>query len=170
MAMKKIKPQYGKVVPPAVGNVQETGNELTEEARETESEISGGESGKWANNNNESSSEQDAEIGTEKSEAQTQNNVSAAQKAATDIKPKATSRLTSEPNPFLQTKEIFGKARLTKVGYRVRTDFVEILDIIKKMKKNGYTLEAVLDDALAYYFENSEDGREAIRKAEIFYS
>jgi len=38
------------------------------------------------------------------------------------------------------------------------------------MKKNGYTLEAVLDDALAFYFENSEDGREAIKKAEVFYS
>jgi hypothetical protein len=70
----------------------------------------------------------------------------------------------------LQTKEVFGKARLSKIGYRMRTDYVEILDIIKKMKKGGYTLEAVLDDAVTFYFENSEDGREALKKAEIFYS
>jgi hypothetical protein len=79
-------------------------------------------------------------------------------------------RATSDPNPFMQTKEMFGKARLTKIGYRMRTDYVEILDIIKKVKKGGYTLEAVLDDALTYYFENSEDGKEALKKAEIFYS
>lgn len=170
MAMKKIKPQYGKVVPPAVGGVQETGNELIEETRKTESEISnqGGESPD--SNDGETQPEREAEDGTGKSETPAPKRNPAAQKVAPDTKQKATSRLTSEPNPFLQTKEIFGKARLTKVGYRVRTDFVEILDIIKKMKKNGYTLEAVLDDALAYYFDNSEDGREAIKKAEIFYS
>ena len=44
------------------------------------------------------------------------------------------------------------------------------MNIIKKLKKGGYTLEAVLDDALTYYFENSEDGKEALKKAEIFYS
>jgi hypothetical protein len=83
---------------------------------------------------------------------------------------KTPTNIMGEPNPFLQTKEIFARARLTKIGYRMRTDYVEILDIIKKMKKGGYTLEAVLDDALTFYFENSEDGREAIKKAEIFYS
>ncbi len=80
------------------------------------------------------------------------------------------STITAEPNPFLQTKEVFNQANLTKIGYRMRTEYVEILDIIKKLKKGGYTLEAVLDDALTYYFENSEDGKDAIKKAEICYS
>lgn len=166
MAMKKIKPQYGKVVPPAVGGIQEAESELTDESREIQSgtgDGAKGESGENQSENNESE-------GEGKSEAETPKKSDVVQKSANTTKQKGTSRLTSEPNPFLQTKEIFGKARLTKVGYRVRTDFVEILDFIKKMKKNGYTLEAVLDDALAFYFENSEDGREAIKKAEIFYS
>lgn len=166
MAMKKIKPQYGKVVPPAVGIVQNAESETTDESREIESGLNEGASsasGKTQSETKESEA-------TGKAEAAMPIKSEVAQKSATTTKQKGTSRLTSEPNPFLQTKEIFGKARLTKVGYRVRTDFVEILDFIKKMKKNGYTLEAVLDDALAFYFENSEDGREAIKKAEIFYS
>lgn len=163
MVMKKIKPQYGKVVPPAVGSVQESDNEPAEEFRDIKSETgAGSESSKTAS---ETKPEE-----AEKSKSETPKKSDVAQKSETMTNQKGTSRLTSEPNPFLQTKEIFGKARLTKVGYRVRTDFVEILDIIKKMKKNGYTLEAVLDDALAFYFKNAEDGREAIKKAEIFYS
>lgn len=168
MAMKKIKPQYGKVVPPAVSGVQEMDKDLTGEIGEIEPAFNNGDGAELDGENG--SENEPVEVRAGKSEPQTQKKSSAAQKAATDTQQKAASRLTSDPNPFLQTKEIFGKARLTKVGYRVRTDFVEILDIIKKMKKNGYTLEAVLDDALAYYFENSEDGREAIKKAELFYS
>jgi hypothetical protein len=166
MAMKKIKPQYGKVVPPAVGIAQNAESGTTDESREIESKINDGATGA----SGETQSENVESQATEKAEVATPKKSEVAQKSATTTKQKGTSRLTSEPNPFLQTKEIFGKARLTKVGYRVRTDFVEILDFIKKMKKNGYTLEAVLDDALAFYFENSEDGREAIKKAEIFYS
>lgn len=166
MAMKKIKPQYGKVVPPAVGgSVQEADSDLVEQSRDIKSETR--DSAVDESNQNASETKPD-EAG--KSKYETPGKSDGGQKSLTAAKQKRTSRLTSEPNPFLQTKEIFGKARLTKVGYRVRTDFVEILDIIKKMKKNGYTLEAVLDDALAFYFENSEDGREAIKKAEIFYS
>ncbi len=165
MAMKKIKPQYGKVVPPAIGNAQETDDELTEKSGKPESgvDISAVENGEISTKN-------ELEAEAEKSDTSTPKKNGTAQKSPTDVKQKGSSRLTSEPNPFLQAKEIFGKARLTKVGYRVRTEFVEILDFIKKMKRNGYTLEAVLDDALAFYFENSEDGREAIKKAEIFYS
>lgn len=167
--MKKIKPQYGKVVPPAIGGVQETDKDSTGVTREIKPAINNG--GDGADIDGETRSENEpGEVRAGNSETPTQKKSSAAQKTATDTQQKATSRSTSEPNPFLQTKEIFGKARLTKVGYRVRTDFVEVLDIIKKMKKNGYTLEAVLDDALAFYFENSEDGREAIKKAELFYS
>ncbi len=40
MAMKKIKPQYGKVVPPAVNGVQETDKEPVQESEAMESEIS----------------------------------------------------------------------------------------------------------------------------------
>ena len=145
--MKKIKPQYGKVIAPAV-NVEETQEK-----------------------------EQAAQAGIEQPPKTSDSSVQAESKAEKPAKndkanEKTTpvSRLTSEPNPFLQTKEVFAKARLTKIGYRMRSEYVEILDIIKKVKKGGYTLEAVLDDALTYYFENSEDGREAIKKAEIFYS
>lgn len=146
--MKKIKPQYGKVVPPAI-KTPEVNEASIEESSGVET-LSG------------TTEEKQTEL-VEKS-------VRPKKEASQATMKKGISRVKSEPNPFLQTKEIFGKARLTKVGYRVRTDYVEILDIIKKIKKNGYTLEAVLDDALTYYFENSEDGKEALKKAEIFYS
>lgn len=147
--MKKIKPQYGKVVAPAV---KVAGDKEQETLGREEVDI------QQQNKSSESSTAEKNE--TEKT----------AKPQTANKKPKAVSRLTDEPNPFLQTKEVFAKARLTKIGYRMRSEYVEILDIIKKVKKGGYTLEAVLDDALTFYFENSEDGREAIKKAEIFYS
>jgi len=161
MAMKKIKPQYGKVVPPAV----------TAEPVETIEPLE-----------TENAAPKSAESGAEKPDGEAETKTPAAEKSAEPSKKpakinkpetkisKTTSRMTADPNPFLQNKEVFSKANLTKIGYRMRKDYVEILDIIKKLKKGGYTLEAVLDDALTYYFENSEDGREALRKAEIFYS
>lgn len=147
MAMKKIKPQYGKVIAPVVDN-QENGEASDIDPNEAAA-VSRAEEKKPASSKKRAteSKETDAPAASEKSVSR-----------------------TSDPNPFLQTREVFGKARLTKIGYRMRTDYVEILDIIKKIKKGGYTLEAVLDDALTFYFENSEDGREAIKKAEIFYS
>ncbi len=141
MAMKKIKPKYGKVVPPAV-KVEDENTVSEKEQIKTENS-------------------QKTENKTEKPPAG---------KKSREESTETTSKITAEPNPFLQTKEIFNQANLTKIGYRMRTEYVEILDIIKKLKKGGYTLEAVLDDALTYYFENSEDGKEAIKKAEIFYS
>lgn len=140
MAMKKIKPQYGKVVPPVV--------QVKEENEEAE-----------VVSKNEVAAERTKQQKTEKSK-----------KSENGNKQKSASKVTSVPNPFLQTKDVFAKANLTKIGYRMRTEYVEVLDIIKKMKKGGYTLEAVLDDALTHYFENSEDGREALKKAELFYS
>ena len=140
MAMKKIKPQYGKVVPPVV--------QVKEENEEAE-----------VVSKNEVAAERTEQQKTEKSK-----------KSENGNKQKSDSKITSVPNPFLQTKDVFAKANLTKIGYRMRTEYVEVLDIIKKMKKGGYTLEAVLDDALTHYFENSEDGREALKKAELFYS
>ena len=143
MAMKKIKPQYGKVIPPVVVPLEEPETEraaivtAVQEVIETIPEAANPE--------------------------QTATKKAAAPK-------KSSSKITSVPNPFMQTKEVFQKANLTKIGYRMRSEYVEILDIIKKIKKNGYTLEAVLDDALTFYFENSDDGKEAIKKAELFYS
>lgn len=151
--MKKIKPQYGKVIAPAVkvSEEDETGN-LDNKSKKAEITSNLSEEKQTAIENKSENRKREVESPT----------------AAKNDNPPA--RSTSDPNPFLQTKEVFGKARLTKIGYRMRTDYVEILDIIKKVKKGGYTLEAVLDDALTYYFENSEDGKEALKKAEIFYS
>jgi hypothetical protein len=162
MAMKKIKPQYGKVVPPIVAAA----------ARESESDVSSASESNAQQELTEKKNNKNPETGGSPSEtaAAEKKTSSAKKEKPPETKGKSISKITSEPNPFTQTKEIFGKARLTKVGYRVRTDYVEILDIIKKIKKGGYTLEAVLDDALTFYFENSEDGKEALRKAEIFYS
>lgn len=148
MAMKKIKPQYGKVTASVVNN-QES------------SEVSSVAPNEVITTNN---ADEEKRTDFREKSAEPEKNEPLA------TKEKVVFRLTSDPNPFLQTKEIFGKARLTKIGYRMRADYVEILDIIKKIKKGGYTLEAVLDDALTYYFENSEDGKEALKKAEIFYS
>lgn len=142
MAMKKIKPQYGKIVPPVLQAINE------EKAEE----------GVINNKVEEERSEQNIK------------EVEKVKKNESMNQQKSTSDITSVPNPFLQTKDVFAKANLTKIGYRMRTEYVEVLDIIKKIKKGGYTLEAVLDDALTYYFENSDDGREALKKAEIFYS
>lgn len=137
MAMKKIKPQYGKVVPPAMQAQDET---------------------------------EEQKVNYKATEVAEEKKVEKTTRVENNSSKKSASRITSVPNPFLQTKEVFAKASLTKIGYRMRTEYVEVLDIIKKMKKGGYTLEAVLDDALTHYFENSEDGREALKKAEIFYS
>lgn len=140
MAMKKIKPQYGKVVPPAVKVEEEAGKIKADQVKQNRS--------------------------VKKTTEQKENLI----EPETAEQKKSVSPITADPNPFMQTKEIFNQANLTKIGYRMRTEYVEILDIIKKLKKGGYTLEAVLDDALTYYFENSEDGKEALKKAEIFYS
>lgn len=159
--MKKIKPQYGKVVPPAAVKVQED---------DVDAAISSVPESNKQEKNNINPETGNNQSGEDKAEAAEKKVPAAKTEKPAETKGKSISRITSEPNPFTQTKEVFAKARLTKVGYRVRTDYVEILDIIKKIRKGGYTLEAVLDDALTYYFENSEDGKEALRKAEIFYS
>lgn len=164
MAMKKIKPQYGKVVAPAV-KTEEEGS-----LRKIETNVDAALSGA-VQDNVESSNILGNKTDAENYSAQPKKEKSETAPALEELEKPALLRSTSIPNPFLQTKDVFGKARLTKIGYRMRTEYVEILDIIKKIKKeNGYTLEAVLDDALTFYLENSEDGKEALRKAEIFYS
>jgi hypothetical protein len=148
MAMKKIKPQYGKVIPPSVNVPEESEVPISEEIEALKPK----EIAIVTENTIVKPKEKATKV---KSTLQTENTVS---------------KITADPNPFLQSKEVFNKANLTKIGYRMRTEYVEILDILKKLKKGGYTLEAVLDDALTYYFDNSEDGQDALKKAELFYS
>lgn len=65
-------------------------------------------------------------------------------------------------NPFLQSKEHFDPASVIKTGYKMRTDYKRILKLMAEMKK-GYTIEALLDDALSMYIKNSPDADKAIQ-------
>ncbi len=69
-------------------------------------------------------------------------------------------------NPFLLSRGQTSEIGIEKTGYRLRSDYMDLLKLVKRMKK-GYTLEAVLDDALTYYFENSEDGRKAVKQRQM---
>jgi hypothetical protein len=66
-------------------------------------------------------------------------------------------------NPFLLLRGQSSEIGIEKTGYRLRSDYMDLLKLVKRMKK-GYTLEAVLDDALTFYFETSEDGRRAVKQ------
>lgn len=72
-------------------------------------------------------------------------------------------------NPFLLSRGQTSEIGIEKTGYRLRSDYMDLLKLVKRMKK-GYTLEAVLDDALSYYFENSEDGRKAVKQRQMLES
>lgn len=69
-------------------------------------------------------------------------------------------------NPFLLSRGQSSEIGVEKTGYRLRSDYMDLLKLVKRIKK-GYTLEAVLDDALSYYFENSEDGRKAVKQRQM---
>lgn len=69
-------------------------------------------------------------------------------------------------NPFLLSRGQATETKIEKTGYRLRSDYMDLLKLVKRIKK-GYTLEAVLDDALTFYFENSEDGRTAVKHQQI---
>lgn len=69
-------------------------------------------------------------------------------------------------NPFLLLRGQTSEIGIEKTGYRLRSDYMDLLKLVKRMKK-GYTLEAVLDDALSYYFENSDDGRKAVKQRQM---
>lgn len=69
-------------------------------------------------------------------------------------------------NPFLLSRGQTSEIGIEKTGYRLRSDYMDLLKLVKRMNK-GYTLEAVLDDALTYYFENSEDGRKAVKQRQM---
>jgi hypothetical protein len=73
---------------------------------------------------------------------------------------------TEKVNPFLLTRAQASEIGIEKTGYRLRSDYMDLLKLVKRMKK-GYTLEAVLDDVLTFYFENSEDGRKAVKQRAI---
>ena len=77
----------------------------------------------------------------------------------------AASSLNSS-NPFLLLRGQISEIRIEKTGYRLRSDFMDLLKLVKRMKK-GHTLEAVLDDALSFYFENSDDGRKAVKQRQM---
>jgi len=69
-------------------------------------------------------------------------------------------------NPFLLLRGQSSEIGIEKTGYRLRSDYMDLLKLVKRMKK-GYTLEAVLDDALTYYFENADDGRKAVKHRQM---
>lgn len=69
-------------------------------------------------------------------------------------------------NPFLLSRGQSSEIGIEKTGYRLRSDYMDLLKLVKRMKK-GFTLEAVLDDVLTFYFENSEDGRKAVKQREM---
>lgn len=69
-------------------------------------------------------------------------------------------------NPFLQSRDQQTQISIEKTGYRLRSEYMDLLKLVKRMKK-GYTLEAVLDDVLTHYFETSEDGRKAVKQRAI---
>ncbi len=75
-------------------------------------------------------------------------------------------RKSEKVNPFLLSRGQSTEIGIEKTGYRLRSDYMDLLKLVKRMKK-GYTLEAVLDDVLTYYFENSEDGSKAIKQRAI---
>lgn len=90
------------------------------------------------------------------------NGTSADSKAGKSIK----AAVGEKVNPFLLTRGQASEIGIEKTGYRLRSDYMDLLKLVKRMKK-GYTLEAVLDDVLTFYFENSEDGRKAVKQREL---
>ena len=79
------------------------------------------------------------------------------------------STITDLPNPFLNSRTQPRDINLTRTGYRMRSDYINALTVLKTLKK-GYTLEAVLDEVLTFYFKNAEDGKLAVEKTESLYS
>lgn len=97
------------------------------------------------------------------------NGASSADDKSTNNRDASTSTSTSsgeKANPFLLSRGQTSEIGVEKTGYRLRSDYMDLLKLVKRMKK-GYTLEAVLDDALTFYFENSEDGRKAVKHREL---
>ena len=87
-------------------------------------------------------------------------------KAVTDNEEQIENSSIDSSNPFLLSRGQTSEIRIEKTGYRLRADYMDLLKLVKRMKK-GYTLEAVLDDALTFYFENSEDGQTAVKHQQV---
>jgi len=100
MVMKKIKPQYGKVIPPVVG-VKETDEVETETSEVMEAAISGSD---VSVENIDITMEAGSNAEAEKSGSSASNS-NPSQRSPTKAKEQAVSHLLSEPNPFLQTRE-----------------------------------------------------------------
>lgn len=81
-------------------------------------------------------------------------------------KPVETAASVNSSNPFLLSRGQTSDIQVEKNGYRLRSDFKNLLKLVKRMKKER-TLEAVLDDAFQFYFENSEDGRKAVKQRQM---
>lgn len=64
-------------------------------------------------------------------------------------------------NPFLQTRENFDPALVIKTGYKMRIEYKQMLKMIAEMKR-GYTIEALLDDALTMYLSGLPEAQTAI--------
>jgi len=88
------------------------------------------------------------------------------EKTKTDSSVQAGVSSLNSSNPFLLSRGQTSEIRIEKTGYRLRSDFMDLLKLVKRMKK-GHTLEAVLDDALSFYFENSDDGRKAVKQRQL---
>lgn len=110
------------------------------------------------------------ETNTEKKVSAKSENPSPKRKAASiaDVKAENSREAMNEEkvNPFLLVRGQTSEIGVEKTGYRLRSDYMDLLKLVKRMKK-GYTLEAVLDDALTFYFENSEDGRKAVKHRQL---
>lgn len=111
--------------------------------------------------------EKSASVGSENSE---KNEETSTKKTSASNDFKSSKReeaaIGEKVNPFLLSRGQTSEIGIEKTGYRLRSDFMDLLKLVKRMKK-GYTLEAVLDDALSFYFENSEDGRKAVKQRQM---
>lgn len=125
--------------------------------------------------NDEELSEQDKNLkGSPEEKASSENQVENAPDATeTKEKNKSTARRISEildkpksqndlhdQNPFLMTKGMFDPAAVIKTGYKMRVSYKQTLKLMAEMKK-GYTIEALLDEALSDYIDKNPDARKA---------
>lgn len=85
-----------------------------------------------------------------------------------DILKSETKKADSEfgENPFLQSKEHFDPASVIKTGYKMRVDYKTVLKLMAELKK-GYTIEALLDDALTMYLGSSPEAKKAIQMMQL---
>lgn len=82
-------------------------------------------------------------------------------KKMADILDKSQNQVTLHAqNPFLLTREQFDPAAVIKTGYKMRVAYKQTLKLMAETKK-GYTIEALLDEALSDYIEKNPEARKA---------